>query len=251
MKSAIRPFCLAIALWGAISCQKSSSSKTNGNSGLSTQPAAAASYDHQSGGVYKGSLTGSSGYFEVNLQVARPFLIYQWTTPQGNIDSLFTTSLSNWTSGQAIVKAVFTGSDGSVFWFSVNADGSNPSIDSVYVPSHQGPVYASIGKETSAGLLTVFQGTGTVPGGETSNCSNGIVNLWINSTTGAWAYLGDTGEFGSGPVTLNGNTAQVVATSNSGNTDEGTLTLSADGATMSGTVTSNSCTHTISLTRIF
>src|SRR4030081_1228786 len=98
------------------SCKKSSNNG-NTNNGLATQATAQASFDNQSGVVYKADLTGSSGYFEVNLQASSPFLIYQWTNPAGNVDSCFTSSLGNWQSGQAISKAVFTGADGSVFWF--------------------------------------------------------------------------------------------------------------------------------------
>jgi hypothetical protein len=82
---------MAIMLCINYSCSKNSNS-SNGNNGLSTQATAKAAYDNQSGGVYKGELTGSSGYFEVNLQSSKPFMIYQWTNPAGSIDSLFTTS---------------------------------------------------------------------------------------------------------------------------------------------------------------
>ncbi|TDW96738.1 hypothetical protein [Dinghuibacter silviterrae] len=230
-----------------LGCQKSGSgnNNNNNNNGLANQPTAQATFDSQSGGVYKGSLTGSSGYFVVNLQATKPFIIYQWTTPSGNIDSLFTSSLGSWTSGQAITKAVFTGSDGSVFWFSVGANGSGASIDSVFIPGHTGPVYAAIGKELSTSQIKIFQGTGTTSG---AGCYNGIVNLWMNSTTGAYAYLGTSGDFGSGPLSVSGNT---VTTGNGGNNSEnGTLTISSDGMSISGTVSNKSCTHAISATRI-
>src|SRR5689334_14548155 len=110
----------AILLYTVGSCSKSSSA---GSNNLSATPTAKASYDNQSGGVYKGTLTGSSGYFEVNLQASKPFIIFQWINPQGGIDSLFTTSLSSWQSGQAISEALFVGADGAKFWFSVDANG--------------------------------------------------------------------------------------------------------------------------------
>ena len=231
------------------SCKKSSNNNNGSNNGLATQATAQAAYDNQSGGVYKGSLTGSSGYFEVNLQASKPYLIYQWTTPAGSIDSLFTTSLGSWQSGQAIAKAVFTGTDGSVFWFSVNADGSSPSIDSVYIPSHNGPVYATVSKELSQSLVKVYQGTGTPVGGANSQCVNATINFWTTSGAASGTYLGTNGDHGGLAGTISGNQITVVAGNN--NSENGVLTISSDGNTITGTVTGNSCSHTVSLTRIF
>ncbi|HWK05619.1 MAG TPA: hypothetical protein VNS58_18390 [Puia sp.] len=231
------------------SCKKSSSSSSTNNNGLATQATAQASYDNQSGGVYKGELTGSSGYFEVNLQASRPFIIYQWTNPAGNIDSLFTTSLNNWASGQAISKAVFTGSDGSVIWFSVSANGSNPSLDSIYIPSHSGPVYASVEKELSNSLVKVYLGIGTPVSSNGGSCVSATVNFWTSGGTAAGTYLATSGDHGGGTGTLSGNQIQITM-----GKETGTLTLSSDGNTISGTVNgsgSNSCSHTIALTRVF
>ncbi len=232
------------------SCNKSSGGSSS-NNGLSTQPVAQAAYDSQSGGVYKGALTGSSGYFEINLQASTPFVIYQWTNPQGSVDSLFTTSLGNWQSGQAITKAVFSSADGSVFWFSVAADGSNPTIDSVYIPSHNGPVYAAVLKELSGAQVKVYEGTGTAVNAENGQCVNGIINMAIGGTNAASSYLGSNGDEGGGIGTISGNQIQITLISNSNNADSGVLTISADGNTITGSVTSNSCTHNLTLTRIF
>jgi hypothetical protein len=140
----------AVLLWMLFGCHKNGSDNNNSNTGLATQPAAEAGFDNQSGGVYKGTLTGSSG--------------------------------------QAITKAAFTASDGT------------------------------------------------------------IVNLWMNNTTGAFAYLGTNGDFGGGPVSVSGTTVQIPA--GSAGSESGTLTVSSDGMTISGSVTGNSCTHAVSLTRI-
>jgi hypothetical protein len=230
------------------SCKKSSSNNNGSGNGLATQPAAQAAYDNQSGGVYKGSLTGSSGYFEIDLQAGKPFLVYQWTNPAGSIDSLYTSSLSGWQSGQAITKAVFSGSDGSVFWFSVAADGSSPSIDSVSIPSHSGPVYAEVGKELSSALIKVYQGTGTVANSG-SGCFSGTVNMWLGGSNAVITYLGINGDVGIFGGTVSGNQLQVNASG--GNNETGTLAISSDGSTIGGTVNSSSCSHNVSLTRIF
>jgi hypothetical protein len=256
----IMPFiCILIAmpffLFITHSCSKSSHN-SNTNNQLATQATAQASFDNQSGGVYKGELTGSSGYFEVNLQAGRPFIIYQWTNPAGSIDSLFTTSLNNWQSGQAISKAVFTAADGSVIWFSVNANGASPSLDSIYIPSHTGPVYASVVKELSGSLVKVYQGTAPTVSSNGGKCVNAIVNMWITGPVAAGTYLGTNGDTGGGIGTVTGNQLQITMGSESG-----ALTISPDGNTITGTVTGtgngggggggSSCSHTISLTRVF
>jgi hypothetical protein len=231
---------------------KKSSNNSSANNGLASQATAQASFDNQSGGVYKGELTGSSGYFEVNLQAGRPFLIYQWTNPAGNIDSCFTSSLGNWQSGQAISKAVFTGADGSVFWFSVGANGSNPSIDSVHIPSHTGPVYASIVKELSGNLVKVYQGTASPLNSNGGQCVNATVNMWTTGSVAAGTYLGTNGDTGGGVGTITGNQLRITMGSESG-----ALTISSDGNAITGTVVGNgtsggsSCSHTIALARIF
>jgi hypothetical protein len=231
------------------SCKKSSSGNNGSNNGLATQPAAQAAYDDQSGGVYKGTLTGSSGYFEINLQAGKPFLIYQWTNPASGIDSLFTTSLSGWQSGQAITKAVFTGADGSVFWFSVAANGGSPSIDSVFIPSHSGPVYAAVVKELSGALVKIFAGTATPVSSDGGQCVSGTVNAWLTGNSAIITYLGTNGDQGGFTGTVSGNTLQVTGGGN--NSESGTLSISANGNTITGTVSGNSCTHNVTLTRTF
>lgn len=231
------------------SCKKSSSNNNPSNNGMATQSIAQKAYDNQSGGVYKGSLTGSSGYFEVNLQASKPFLIYQWTNPAGSIDSLFTNSLGSWQSGVAISKAVFTGADGSVFWFSVNADGSNPTIDSVYIPGHTAPVYAALCKELSKVLVKVYQGTGTPVNGNGGGCVSATVNFWTTDGFASGTYLGTNGDHGGLAGSISGT--QISVTGGNNNSETGTLTISADGNTISGTVNGRSCSHTVSLTRIF
>lgn len=229
------------------SCSKNSNSDNNSGGGLSTQPVAQSSFDNQSGGVYKGTLTGSSGYFEVNLQSSRPFLFYQWTSPSsGNIDTLYSTALSNWQSGQAISKALFTGADGSLFWFSVGANGSDPTIDSVYIPSHSGPVYASVSKELSTSQVKVYQGSATPASGNAAQCETAVVNIWISSGTAMGTYLAADGDHGGGDGSVSGNQLQI-----SMGQESGALTISGNGNSISGTVSGNSCTHSLAMTRIF
>jgi hypothetical protein len=237
----------AILLYAIGSCSKSSNPGSNNN--LSTTPAAQATYDNQSGGVYKGTLTGSSGYFEINLQASKPFIIFQWTNPQGSIDSLFTTALSGWQSGQAIDSALFEGADGSRFWFSVDANGENPSIDSIHIPSHAGPVYAMVAKELSTNQVKIYQGTAKGASSNGGDCSDASLTFWISSSEAGGAYLASNSDYGSLLSTVSGNHIYVLADGN--NAETGTLTISSNGNTITGTVSGSSCSHTISLTRIF
>lgn len=243
-------FCVVIA--GIMSlvligngCSKSSdSSSTTKNSFGGTT--AQAIYDNQSGGIYKGTLTGSSGYFVVNLQASKPYLLYQWTDPASASDSLTAVSLSNWQSGQVISKALFTGASGTKFWFSVGANGSNPVIDSVYFPNHTGSVYVAIVKETSSNPIKVYQGSATPLSSNGGRCVNAIVNIWTSSSMAMGSYLTTTGEHGDGTGTVSGNQVQI-----SMGGESGSLTISADAITISGTVNGGNCSHNIALKRIF
>lgn len=244
----------AILLCISNSCSKSSDNSSSSNNPPSgSSSTAQAAYDNQSGGIYKGTLTGSSGYFYVNLQVAKPYVIYQWTDPSSASDSLSTSALSNWQSGQAISKALFTGSSGAKFWFSVGANGSNPTVDSIYLPSHTGPVYAVIVKEVSNGIIKIYQGTASPVSSNGGNCVSAIINIWTGAGMAAGTFLAASGEHGGGFGTITGNQLQISLGNTSGNvtTESGTLTINSDASAISGTVSGNSCSHTISLKRIF
>ncbi len=236
------------------SCSKSSDSSTPGSSNnTSGGTTAQAAYDSQSGGIYKGTLTGSSGYFVVNLQATKPYVIYQWTDPAGVTDSLPAASLNNWQTGQVISKALFTGPSGAKFWFSVGANGSNPTVDSAYFPGHNGPVYITIVKETSTNPVKIYQGTATggpAPGSTATDCTNAILTVWTAGTM-ALITFADIGRNQSGTLngTISGNQLQILADIN--NNEVGTLTISNDASSISGKVSGKSCAHTIALKRIF
>jgi hypothetical protein len=227
-------------------CSKSSDSSSANNNNSSAGTTAQAAYDSQSGGVYKGTLTGSSGYFVVNLQASKPYLLYQWTDPVSASDSLTAASLNNWQNGQAISKALFTGASGTKFWFSVGANGNNPVMDSVYFPNHTGPVYVAIGKETSSSPIKVYQGTATPLSSNGGKCLNAIVNIWTGGGMAMGSYLVTNGYHGSGTGTVSGNSVQITIGDEGGN-----LAISSDANSISGTVNGNYCSHTIAFKRIF
>jgi hypothetical protein len=126
----------------------------NNDPSFSNTPEATAVNDDKSGGVYKGVLTGSSGTVKIILQngTASAIVIFDGVTK-----TLTTTSLTDWTSGQAISNAKFTSGDWELI-FSVNADGSNPQI-SVTIPEHT--IQVAIFKESSVEITRTFEGTYT------------------------------------------------------------------------------------------
>lgn len=227
-------------------CSKSSEKKQDSTDNPAGGTTPKASNDNQSGGIYKGTLTGSSGFFLINLQATKPYLIYQWTNPAGAVDSLLASSLGNWQTGQAISKALFTGPSGAKFWFSVGANGSNPMIDSLYLPAHPEPVFTAIAKETSVNPIKVYQGTGAATSSNGGKCGSAIVNIWTGGSVAMGTYLAASGEHGSGTGTISGNQLQIMM----GN-ESGTLTISNDATTISGTAVGNTCSHIITLKRIF
>ncbi|GAC1444057.1 MAG: hypothetical protein NVSMB63_13180 [Sediminibacterium sp.] len=234
------------------SCSKSSDSSTSGSgNNASGGTTAQATYDNQSGGIYKGTLTGSSGYFVVNLQAAKPYVIYQWTDPAGATDSLPAASLNNWQSGQAVSKALFTGASGAKFWFSVGTNGSNPVVDSVYFPNHSGPVYVTIVKETSVSPIKIYQGTGVPVSSNGGKCVGGILNMWTGGGMAVGTLLLSNGNQFGGFGTIIGNQIQITPLGAYDHPESGTLTISSDASSISGTISGNYCTHTISLKRIF
>lgn len=125
-------------------------------------------HDLKSGGIYKGTLVGSSGIFIINFQGDTIFseLTFDGITKKGT-----TSSLNSWKTGEAISNAIFLFGDWQLI-FSVNADGSNPQV-AITIPNHT--IEAMVVKETSSKLLDVYEGT-------YSGDANGIFNFTIQNS---------------------------------------------------------------------
>jgi hypothetical protein len=124
-------------------------------------PAALAANDASSAGVYKGALLGSSGTINIvllNGGATNTALV----SFDGGTATLTTQDLNNWTAGQAITNALFTGQtntgDSVSAYFSVDANGQNPVVN-VLIPGHT--VVVDVYKELSTSLVKAFEGTYT------------------------------------------------------------------------------------------
>lgn len=121
-----------------------------------TAPEANASYDHNSGGVYKGVIVGSSGTLAIYLHntgtEVKALVVFN-----GQHATFTTNALDNWSPGDAVNNAPFTGTvDGQqiTVYFSVGPNGENPVVQ---VPDES--VTIAVYKETSSTLIRNFEGT--------------------------------------------------------------------------------------------
>lgn len=184
-------------------CSDDSASSTTQ---LSTTPTALAAYDNSSAGIYKGIVVGSSGHFELKIKNGSDTIACYFVF-DGVSDTLTSTSLANWTPGQAITNAIFTGSLNGVtvtLTFSCGATGSNPTVV-VTIPGHT--TYVSITKETSTMLVECYEGT------YVQHTSGGNINgKWDFISYGGFVkgyHVDDTGNGGEFAGTISGTTLTI------------------------------------------
>lgn len=139
-----------------VGCKKDDSSSSNSN--FSNTPEAKVENDNKSGGIYKGALQGSIGYFKITLQggTLSALLSIDNVTKTLNADSIPT----GWVSGQPLQNAKFS-KDGWVMYFSVDSAGNNPSVN-FSVSGHPNISYI-IFKENSSQVVKCYTGTGNGP----------------------------------------------------------------------------------------
>ncbi len=149
-------FSLAFAYQG---CEKDNEEDDDQNvcAQCAVTPEAKAAYDESSAGVYKGIVTGSSGtlvfYVGNEGNEIKALLAFD-----GKSAVLTSQSFADWTPGEAITDALFTGTlDNQAIQatFSVSANGLNPSVN-LSIPGHS--IYVAVFKETSEVLVKSFEG---------------------------------------------------------------------------------------------
>ncbi len=145
--------------WSA--CEKNEDKPSNNHTCTTcvNNPEANPALNNSSGGVYKGIIVGSSGTIALYLHNDSSNEVKALVVFDGGSATLTTTDLNNWTPGQAITNALFTGTVNNTniqAVFSVDANGQNPSL-AVNIPGHT--VVVALYKETSTTLVKSFEGT--------------------------------------------------------------------------------------------
>lgn len=212
MKRILILMAFAALAFGPTSCSKSDD---NPAPALASAPEADPAEDTKSGGVYKGALIGSSGIIKITLQKG----VKEVEITLDKVKKkLTTTSLNSWTSGQAIVDAVFTG-DGWSVTFSMDETGTNGNI-SFDIPGHASMI-GIILKEHSTSQVKAYEGE------------------YKGSDSGTWNFIEKSGLiYGVSRSSNTANGSSEFYGQRSGNNL--TITLGV-GATATGTINGNSC----------
>lgn len=153
MNKRVWTYGIFILTWIASAC--SSNSVPAPTSSLTTNPEADLAENDKSGGIYKGTIVGSSGVFVVRLQKGVKEIAI---TLDGVTKKLVPTGLTTWTTGDPIKNAVFA-LDGWEAVFSVGATGLLPQL-TVNIPGHTNAQVVVL-KELSTSIIRVYEGTYT------------------------------------------------------------------------------------------
>lgn len=197
-----------------LSCSKDDNDDNN----LSNTPTATATYDSKNYGIYKGVFVGSTGTVVINLK-------NNGTTLSATLvidgKSYVYTSDDSVTEGST--TAITFNHNDDYFDFTVNANGSNPTISNIHISGHP-EAAISVGKEESDVQVYCYEGTFTEQGG------GGAWNLIIYGNKVTGLVLPNDGQvlpFIVGTISNNTITAELPQT-----------------ATITGTVSGNTITGT-------
>ncbi len=196
-----------------------SCSKDDDNNGLADSPTASATYDSKNYGVYKGVFVGSTGTVMINMK-------NNGTTLSATLvidgKSYVFTSDDTVTEGTN-TEITFNRND-DYFDFSVDADGSNPTVSNIHISGHP-EAAISVGKEESDVQVYCYTGTFIEDGvlGGTWN-----IIIYGNKVTGA-------------VLPTDGQVLPFIEGTISNNVITGSLP---DTATISGTISGNTINGT-------
>ena len=192
-----------LAVLSFSSCKKSDSPATTYTcTTCKTTPDALAANDASSKGIYKGVVIGSSGTISINI-ANNGTAITAIMVIDGITVNL--TSAVAWVAGQPYV-ADFTGTmNGSAVTirFSVGINGNTPTATSTTIPGHT-TASLNLIKETSTGLVEVFEGTY-----HSSKPEDGTLNFILSRTQSTWYGFArpiganTSGTAGSGTISNN------------------------------------------------
>ena len=174
---------------GMSSCKKASSDYKCTN--CATSPTADAAYDHSSKGVYKGTIVGSTGTVNIEIQNSGSIMTAAIKLDDQWINMGTTTA---WVAGQPFT-ATFTGVYGgqaATITFTVDADGSNPQMTYINIPGHTDAVIV-VYKELSTSQIKCYEGT-------YNGQNSGVFNMVINTGAGTWKTIAKDDNDNSGTV---------------------------------------------------
>lgn len=167
-------------------CNKSNDTKPAFNLSPESSPSAKASDNTKSSGVYKGTFLGSTGTFKLVLDATG---IYGYLQVDYEKYILSTKDIATNDLGNKISNALFTDGTNKVkVYFSVEADGSNPSV-TINIEGHP-DIQAVVLKETSEQQVLVYEGYFSTA--DSANNVQTIANLNLillqNDTVGQATY---------------------------------------------------------------
>lgn len=232
-------FAFIIILSLTVACSKNSNGNSNDNDNSSVPQAG---NDDKNGGIYKGTIIGSSGNFIIVLQGGVNKI---YVTLDGVKDTLSTqTAITN---ASPVSRAIFKGKTQMSLTFSVDANGANPVINAISIPNHPN-AEAFIVKETSTAQVMIFEGRFTKTTGSANDQCTGTVNFFIVNNSGFIAFyrediLSNPTAAGSFLGSVNDSKINVKV-----GTSSVVLTINADKTRLTGTFT-DTCSSSVNCTR--
>ncbi|MBS1639483.1 MAG: hypothetical protein JST94_06955 [Bacteroidetes bacterium] len=218
-----------------VSCKKSDDSTPYTCTTCSQTPDAVAANDASSKGIYKGTIIGSSGTIKFDIannnSTITATLIIDGTTVT------LTSTVVPTSSGVYIAPftGILNGQPISIT-FSVNSNGSSPSITTSNIPGHPNSVF-SIAKETSSALVRCFEGTYHNAG----NNEDGTFNILVSTIVKGWVGK-SRAKGGSSATDINGTYANNILYWGQGTT---TQIATVNGDTFEGTFNDGSGNITV------
>lgn len=228
---------VTVSILFVTSCKKSDNNNntTYVCATCTTTPQGNPIYDNTASGLYKGILIGSTGTikFDINnynstitatlkIDGDSAVLISQVSAPPSGV---YTSPFFGTLNGQAVSIT-----------FSVNFDGSAPTITSSNIPGHPGATFI-IAKETSSSIVRCFEGTYT----NTLN-ESGTFNIAVSTTFKGWKGI-TRKNGGSSTTNVSGDYANNILFWGTGVTAPQVATINGD--TFSGTFNDGSSNVTV------
>lgn len=198
-------------------CNSCSKKQVNTNNSLPNTSNAKLEYNTSNFGIYKGVFVGSSGVIIVDISNNGSIFA---TLIINGVTYNFSTS-QNIQQGQLTVINFISGSNS--FTFSVNANGTNPSITNLNINGHPNAAIIAI-KEISSTIVKCYEGT--FSGGD-----NGTFNLIVSDNK--IKFIGKSNIFSNSIYTGEGNIINNQCTG-----------ISSTGATISGILNGNNLSGT-------